>query len=385
MKDLILADLSVANQKLMSAASAKDIVLLKQYCDVGEAAKNLTKKRNMSLEVQNNAAEFTIMAEWELGKIIPEKFPKGKPKRSHHVTLKDVGISKMQSHRYKQISTIPKKEIKDIIVSKRASKEHVIQSEFLKLAKVKKREKNIEKEKEKAEKSTKSGEWSVKKRNTVTIGLDKELPYDLMVTDPPYGILKNESWEPTASELKTVTSLWASKWNYCRADFICTFWSQRYLWEGREWFDDSFKDYKFQQLLIWNYPNNKKPQSRQMFKQSWEPIFLYRRKDSKKAIGEQAGEWGGDLHFFDCHTAATPQSNFNAYNQKQHPAQKPLSVFRWLINALSAPGDRIVDPFCGSGTSGIAAVQLGRKYQGYDNDADYVKLSERRIKVYGRV
>lgn len=203
-----------------------------------------------------------------------------------------------------------------------------------------------------------------------------------LITDPPYGIL-DEPWEP--QELESFTREWLKRWNACQADFIVSFWSQAYLFEGRRWFDEELSNYHFQQLLVWHYPNNKGPQSRQGFKQTWEPVYFYRRLDSEKLVGVGGSEWGDGLNDFDCHVAATPQSNFNDVNTKQHPAQKPLSVMRWLVNALTQPGDMICDPFCGSGTTGVAAVQLSRLFHGVEISQEYRALAERRISTYGNV
>jgi site-specific DNA-methyltransferase (adenine-specific) len=94
-------------------------------------------------------------------------------------------------------------------------------------------------------------------------------------------------------------------------------------------------------------------------------------------------KWGDGLNDFDCHVAAVPQSNFNNSETKQHPAQKPVSVMRWLINATTQPGDVVCDPFCGSGTTGIASVQLKRRFHGIEISEEYRNLSEKRIATYG--
>ena len=96
------------------------------------------------------------------------------------------------------------------------------------------------------------------------------------------------------------------------------------------------------------------------------------------------GEWGDDLHDFDCHVAAVPQSNFNEADQKLHPAQKPVSVMRWLVNAVTNPGEKVCDPFCGSGTTGIAAAQLGRKFHGIETDPEFLDIARRRITTFGQ-
>lgn len=63
----------------------------------------------------------------------------------------------------------------------------------------------------------------------------------------------------------------------------------------------------------------------------------------------------------------------------KHPTQKPLYILERIIEASSNPGDIILDPFCGSSTTGIAAIRLKRKYVGIDSETDYLELSQRRI------
>lgn len=203
---------------------------------------------------------------------------------------------------------------------------------------------------------------------------------DAVITDPPYGIL-DEDWEP--SDLHDFTDTWASRWAGCGADFIATFWSQEWLYEGREWFDEALDGYDYHQTLVWHCPNNKSPQSRQGFKQTWEPVLFYRRSDSEKEVLLPGGDWGDGINDFDCHVAAVPQSNFNDVNRKQHPAQKPLSVMGWLVVTLSEPGDLVADPFCGSGTTGVAAVKHDRAFHGIEIDDDHAEAARRRVATYG--
>ena len=73
---------------------------------------------------------------------------------------------------------------------------------------------------------------------------------------------------------------------------------------------------------------------------------------------------------------------FPAVNAKRigHPAPFPLELPHRLINLYSYEGDVILDPFCGSGTTCIAAKQNNRNYIGYDINEDYIRLAEKRIK-----
>jgi site-specific DNA-methyltransferase (adenine-specific) len=62
-----------------------------------------------------------------------------------------------------------------------------------------------------------------------------------------------------------------------------------------------------------------------------------------------------------------------------HPAPFPTELPRRLIELYTFDGDLVLDPFLGSGTTAIAAVQTGRHYIGYETDADYAALAEKRI------
>jgi hypothetical protein len=67
------------------------------------------------------------------------------------------------------------------------------------------------------------------------------------------------------------------------------------------------------------------------------------------------------------------------FDGKEHPTQKPIEVMRWCINLLPAPAIRLCDPFMGSGTTGVAAVKLGRKFTGIEIEPKYFDIACRRI------
>lgn len=64
-----------------------------------------------------------------------------------------------------------------------------------------------------------------------------------------------------------------------------------------------------------------------------------------------------------------------------HPAMMPKWLARDLILSFSNIGDTILDPFCGSGTTGMVAIELGRKFVGVELNPEYVKLAEQRCNV----
>lgn len=64
---------------------------------------------------------------------------------------------------------------------------------------------------------------------------------------------------------------------------------------------------------------------------------------------------------------------------KLHPTQKPLEVLQPLIASFSQPGDLVLDPFAGSGSSLLAAKTLGRRWLGIELDAGYHQIATQRL------
>ena len=62
-----------------------------------------------------------------------------------------------------------------------------------------------------------------------------------------------------------------------------------------------------------------------------------------------------------------------------HPAPFPVELPERLIQLYTYRGDVVLDPFCGSGTTAVAAVRTGRRYVGYDTDPAYVELARHRV------
>jgi len=62
-----------------------------------------------------------------------------------------------------------------------------------------------------------------------------------------------------------------------------------------------------------------------------------------------------------------------------HPTQKPIAVMEWVLREVTEDGQVILDPFMGSGTTGVAAVKLGRKFIGIEIEPKYFDIACRRI------
>ncbi len=64
-----------------------------------------------------------------------------------------------------------------------------------------------------------------------------------------------------------------------------------------------------------------------------------------------------------------------------HPTQKPLRTIGQLVEAFSRPGDLVLDPFCGSGTTALAAKLSGRRWIGIEKDAEYHRIASARLEA----
>ena len=112
--------------------------------------------------------------------------------------------------------------------------------------------------------------------------------------------------------------------------------------------------------------------------------FFYCAKASKadrdegcEALGERAGKRtlsGGA----DTRGRPTP------VNCNPHPTVKPTALMRYLCRLITPPGGVILDPFCGSGSTGKAATLEGFDFIGIDTDADYLAIAEARIAAVTR-
>lgn len=63
-----------------------------------------------------------------------------------------------------------------------------------------------------------------------------------------------------------------------------------------------------------------------------------------------------------------------------HPYQKPEKLLQRVIEASSRPGDLVIDPFLGSGTTAVVAARLGRRYIGFEREADWVRIALKRLR-----
>ena len=69
-------------------------------------------------------------------------------------------------------------------------------------------------------------------------------------------------------------------------------------------------------------------------------------------------------------------------NKNTHPTLKPINLMTYLCRLITPEGGIVLDPFMGSGSTGIAALLEGFRFVGMEMDADYFKIAEARIEAY---
>ena len=89
---------------------------------------------------------------------------------------------------------------------------------------------------------------------------------------------------------------------------------------------------------------------------------------------------GGASRFFYCAKASRSEREAGMDDgANHHPTVKPIALMRWLCKLVTPPNALILDPFCGSGSTGVAAVQEGFRFLGIEREASYVEIARRRI------
>ncbi len=79
-----------------------------------------------------------------------------------------------------------------------------------------------------------------------------------------------------------------------------------------------------------------------------------------------------------------PHNRGNVPKKNHHPTVKPVKLMEYLITLVTPPNGIVLDPFFGSGTTGVAAVNLGFNYIGIELDEQYVEIARRRINAAGK-
>lgn len=161
--------------------------------------------------------------------------------------------------------------------------------------------------------------------------------------------------------------------------------------------------------MIWNKLACPFPSSNRYY-QNFEYMFVFSKGTPKSAnlIQDRPNKWGGTkvhgtnrqktgetktIHAIDKSNGKTVKDigvRFNIWDLahtgkagNHHPAIFPLQLALDHIQSWSNPGDIVLDPFLGSGTTGVAALQLGRHFRGIEISEEYLRIAEERIAQSG--
>jgi site-specific DNA-methyltransferase (adenine-specific) len=88
------------------------------------------------------------------------------------------------------------------------------------------------------------------------------------------------------------------------------------------------------------------------------------------------------VRFFEFEWNGMIQQDMKNKEQRIHPTQKPVALYKWLLKNYAKEGDKILDTHLGSGSSRIAAFDGGFEFWGYELDTEYFQASEKRFQQH---
>lgn len=180
----------------------------------------------------------------------------------------------------------------------------------------------------------------------------KTLPdkaFDLAIVDPPYGININESGRLGGYGGK------GKSWDAQRPD--------------DQYFDELFRVSKNQ--IIWGGNYFRLPPTR---------CFLIWDKKQPEKVSFASCEFAWTS--FDASAKTFYYHALQKEDNRIHPTQKPIKLYEWILTNYAKPGDKILDTHLGSGSSRIAAYNLGFDFVGCEIDPDYFKAQEERFAAH---
>jgi site-specific DNA-methyltransferase (adenine-specific) len=178
--------------------------------------------------------------------------------------------------------------------------------------------------------------------------------FDLAIVDPPYGIGVNHNMGRRKGDKKS--------------DYKPAYWDKEA--PPAEYFTDLFRVSKNQ--IVWgaNHFISRMPQDSSCWLM-WDKMFS---EDLSFAQYELA--WTS----FD--SVCKKFTKDPKEPERFHPTQKPIALYKWLLKNYAKEGDKILDTHLGSGSSRIAAADMGFDFTGYEIDQDYFEAQEKRFQQY---
>ena len=189
---------------------------------------------------------------------------------------------------------------------------------------------------------------------------------DVVVTDPPYGETTHSGARTGGGDkiLVDFDSITATEF-VALCERLCAV-SNRWVLMTCDWRHAAEAEARLPELFVragvWIKPNGMPQYTGDRPATGWEAIAILHRPGRKT--------WNGGGH----HAVWTvPKVHGN------HPTEKPLPLVSEWLRLFSEAGETILDPFMGSGTTGVAAVKLGRRFIGIEIEPKYFDIACRRI------
>lgn len=220
---------------------------------------------------------------------------------------------------------------------------------------------------------------------------------DLVLTDLPYGTTKCP-WDSVID----LAAMWRELYRVGKPDCVFLFTAQApFTFQLAASNPHGLKDLRH--TLVWEKPNGTNPfMAKRAPMKVHEDILVYCRKAARyipqmevgtpyvspsgvRTKGQAAGTQGVERQGGQNLGTRYPRSVLRfAQDRGWHPTQKPVALMRWLIDTYSKKGQVVLDLTMGSGTTGVAAVQAGRKFVGFEMDAAYMAVARKRIRAAQR-
>lgn len=208
------------------------------------------------------------------------------------------------------------------------------------------------------------------------IDILKDIPdesVDMILTDPPYGMeyVSNRRKEKYEKIINDNNLHWID--DFCHQSYriakentahyvFCSFHNIDIFKKSLE------KNFKIKNLLVWNKNNHGSGDLYTDFAPKTEFIWFV-QKGSCNMRGKR------EPNIF----------KFNKTNNEHHPTEKPVVMMEYLIKKFSDEQDTIMDPFMGSGTTGVACKNTKRNFIGIEKDSNYFNIATKRINETNRL
>jgi modification methylase len=234
----------------------------------------------------------------------------------------------------------------------------------------------------------------------------KKLPdasADLVFADPPYNLqLERELLRPNNTRVDGVHQDWDKFSSFATYDAFCRAWlaeCRRILKpDGAIWVIGSYhnifrlgvalQDLGFWLLndVVWRKTNPMPNFRGRRFTNAHETLIWASRDEASRYTFnyEALKAFNDDVQMRSdwlIPICSGPERLKDDGGRKAHPTQKPEALLARVILATTNPGDLIVDPFFGTGTTGAVAKKLRRRFIGIERDADYARAAEERIEA----